>query len=254
VDGAHERRARLGPRPVLDEPAQVVLVEALELHAPPESRQLAEDRADVLGPVRVGVVVGRDDEDRHVLDLADEEGQQQQRRQARRVHVVEEQHDRSAAGGAAQEHRHRVEEREPRLLGLEAVGRRGDPEPLADLGGDLRDPARPGPEIGRELVVAARLGDRAHDLLPGPVGRGAAPVPAARRGDERAALVGSVDERAGQARLADARLAGDEEQAAVPRDGAVERLVELCELALAAEERRLACPGWTPSCGGGGRL
>ena len=83
-----------------------------------------------------------------------------------------------------------------------------------------------GPALGRQ---------RAHDLQPGPVGGGAAAVPAARPRHAMPVGRGALAQRGGQARLADPGLTGEQDEAPVARRRVLERGVEIGQLAGAPE-------------------
>ena len=140
----------------------------------------------------------------------------------------------SARGGVAQEDGDGVEEREARLLGLEVAGL-GQVQALAQLGRELGHPARAGAELGAQRVVVAVGRERAHDLHPRPEGGRAAAVPAARPRDAVAVGRRALAQRGGQARLADAGLAREQHEAAVPGRRLLERRVEIGQLARAPE-------------------
>jgi hypothetical protein len=78
---------------------------------------------------------------------------------------------------------------------------------------------------------------RTQRLHPGPVGGGAARLPAAADQDPRAARPGARDQLLGQAALADARLAHQQEQPPTAGEGVVEAADQLAQLALAAHKR-----------------
>ena len=222
VQRVHELLGGVGAAAVDDQRAQVVVLEAAEVEAHAEARQLAEDGLD-LGPApRAGLVVGGDHEHARLAQRPGQEGEQQQRGQVGGVEVVEEHDERLARRGVAQEDGDGVEEREARLLGLEVAGL-GQVQALAQLGRELGHPARAGAELGAQRVVVAVGRDRAHDLHPRPEGGRAAAVPAARPRDAVAVGRGALAERRGQARLADAGLAGEQDQAAVAGRRLLER-------------------------------
>ena len=97
VQGVHELLGRVGAAAVDDQRAQVVVLEAAEVEAHAEARELAEHGLD-LGPApRPRLVVGGDDQHARLAQRAGEEGEQQQRRQVGGVEVVEEHDERLAA-------------------------------------------------------------------------------------------------------------------------------------------------------------
>ena len=196
----------VGAAAVDDQRAQILVLEAAEVDAQPEARQLAEDGVELGAARRAGLVVGGDHEHVRLAQRPGQEGEQQQRRQVGGVEVVEEHDEGPARSGVAQEHGDGVEEREAGLLGLEVAGL-GQLEALAQLGGELGHPARSGTELDAQRVVVAVGGDRAHDLHPRPERGRAAAVPSARPGDAVALGGRALAQGGGQARLADARLA-----------------------------------------------
>ena len=215
VQRVHELLGGVSAAAVDDQRAQVVVLEPAEVDAHPEARQLAEHRLELGSARRTGFVVGGDDEHVRLAHRPGQEGEQQQRRQVGGVEVVEEHDERLAGGGVAQEDGDGVEEGEARLLGLEVAGL-GEVQALAQLGGELGHPARPGAELDAQRVVVAVGRDRAHDLHPGPEGGRAAAVPSARPRDAVALGRRALAQRGGQARLADARLAREQHEGAVP--------------------------------------
>jgi hypothetical protein len=70
-------------------------------------------------PPRLGVPMGADDHQVGVVERACEESQEEQRRLVGRMEVVEDQHDRLSLARRPQERGGRVEETEPRPLGIE---------------------------------------------------------------------------------------------------------------------------------------
>ena len=213
--------------------------EAAEVEAHAEARELAEDGLDLGPAARPGLVVGGDDEHARLAQRAGEEGEQQQRRQVGGVQVVEEHDQRLARRRVAQEDRDGVEEREAGLLGLEVAGL-GQVEALAQLGRELGHPARAGAELRTQGVVVAVGGERAHDLHPRPERGRAAAVPAARPRDAMAVGRGALAQRGGQARLADAGLAGEQDEAAAAGRRLLERGVQIGQLPRASEKGKLA--------------
>ncbi len=243
-EAADEVVRGVGAGAVGDEAPQVVVLEAAEVDAPPEAAQLAEDPLDLGAAARAGVVVRGDHEHGDVGERAGEEREQQERRQVGGVEVVEEDDDGRVRRDPPQEHADGVEEGEAGLLGLGGgLARLGEPEPVADLGRDLRDPARPGAEVRGEAVVGAFGGERAHDLQPRPVGGRAAAVPAARQRDDGPGAPRLVAERPRQPGLADPRLAREQHETAASRARLLERPHQLIELAPPPEQRQLTARG-----------
>ena len=90
-------------------------------------------------------------------------------------------------------------------------------KPLTQLGRDLRDVGRAGTEVLGHLLGRPVAQELADHLGPGPVGGRAAGVPGAAPEHGVAVLGGLVGHRLGQARLADAGLASEEDQGAASR-------------------------------------
>ena len=239
VQRVHQLLGRVGAAAVDDQRAQVVVLQAAEVEARAEARELAEDGLD-LGPApRPRLVMGGDHEHARLAQRAGEEGEQQQRRQVGGVQVVEEHDQRLARRRVAQEDRDGVEEGEAGLLGLE-VARLGQVEALAKLGRELGHPARAGAELRTQGVVVAVGGEGAHDLHPRPERGRAAAVPAARPRDAMAVARGALTQRGGQARLADAGLAREQDEAAAAGRRLLERGVQIGQLPRASEKGKLA--------------
>ena len=171
-EAADEVVRGVGAAAVGDEAPQVVVLEAAEVDAPPEAAQLAEDPLDLRAAARARVVVRGDHEHGDVAERAGEEREQQERRQVGGVEVVEEHDERRASAATRRRNMPTASKRAKRACSDSAgLARLGEAEPVADLGRDLRDPARPGAELRGEAVVGAVGGERAHDLQPRPVGR-----------------------------------------------------------------------------------
>ena len=231
---AHQLLGGVGAAAVDDQRAQVVVLEAAEVEAQPEARQLAEDGLD-LGPApRPGLVMGGDDEHARLAQRPGQEGEQQQRRQVGGVEVVEEHDERLARRGVAQEDGDGVEEREAGLLGLEVAGL-GQVEALAQLGRELGHPARPGAELGAQRSSSRSAATARTTCTHGQ--KAGAPPPSQPRAHATRwpSAAGALAERRGQARLADAGLAGEQDQAAVAGRRLLERGVQVGQLARAPE-------------------
>ena len=95
-------------------------------------------------------------------------------------------------------------------------------EALAQLGDDLREIRGAGSELRAQRggIALAHVG--AQRLHPGPVGGGTARLPAAADQDPRAAGSRLCDQLLGEAALADARLADEQEQAPAAGEGIIE--------------------------------
>ncbi len=153
-----------------------------------------------------------------------EEAEQQQRRVIGAVQVVEDEDDRALRGGRAQQRRDRVEELKARGVGLAGIARRR-PRPAAARCSGAR--ARPGMRrVSRPVAsgpraasaapmsrsVASRRRIRSHGQYDG------APPPSQARPHRTLApgRDGLGADRVGERGLADARVAGDHEQATAP--------------------------------------
>ena len=159
------------------------------------------------------------------------------------MQVVENDDERPAVGGGRQEARERIQAPEAGVIGIElgvVGGRRVCP-------GELWQEARePGRAVAEQVAQRARLllaRERAHDLDPGPVRRGAAALPARAPGPRGTAPGGALDECPRERRLADPGLAGEDDEPAAPGQGVVERSIELRQLVLATNQPRTALVG-----------
>ena len=96
VQRVHELLGGVGAAAVDDQRAQVVVLEAAEVDAQAEARQLAEDGLDLGSAPRAGLVVGGDHQHARLAQRPGQEGEQQQRRQVGGMEVVEEHDERLA--------------------------------------------------------------------------------------------------------------------------------------------------------------
>ncbi len=181
---------------------------------------VAQPAQPVVAGEAVGAV-GGDDEDAGAGERLGERRQELERRLVGAVQVVEHDEDRRVPGEMGQGAADRLEERRP-------VGRGGGD---AELGQDHREVRSERP-AARERVrfgpqaVAQRGDDR-------PVRRAAA---VARRADQHERVAAACGELGRQPRLADARLAGEQDEAAAAGAGAVECRDEALELAVPTDE------------------
>ncbi len=184
--------------------------------------QLAQHPGQRVVAAELDVAVGADDQQARGADLAGHVLEQQQRGLVGPVQVVEEQDHRAVARGRDQEARDRVEQPEARLLALGGPGRL-DVEALGDLGHELGDLGGAGAHLPRHrhrVGVAHVAADRLH---PGPVGGRALVLAAAAPVDAGAADLGVGGELLRGARLADPRLADQQQQPAAARERARRR-------------------------------
>ena len=202
-------------------------------------REIGEQRADLGSAPSFPRAVGADREDPHLVELGRQEPEQQQRGQIGRMHIVEDDHQRAARGCVAQKLGDRVEEIEAGVVRIEArrsrrVGQSG--EMRLQLGHQLADVDRAAAELQRQDrgILAAHV--RSENLHPRPVGRLPAAFPRVAPEHARFPSCGEIGHLLRQPRLADAGLAGEQEQASAAGYGFLEAGGELGELALAANE------------------
>ena len=170
-------------------------------------------------------------------ELASDELEKQKRRLVCRVQIVEHQHEGPRVRRAPQEGRHGIEEPEARPLGLGRRRRGRLGEEGAELGEELRHVGGSLAKLGSESVRLGIAKVRPQRLHPGPVGGGAAGLPAAADESSRSARSGVGDQLVCETALADTGLAHEQEQPSASGDRVVEALDELGELVLAADER-----------------
>src|SRR5262249_51532109 len=148
----------------------------------------------------------------------------------------EEEHQRLAVGRPAEEAPDSIEEPEPRVLGVLRAGVPADAEALAHHRNDLRHLVRRRAELVAQRVRIPDLRVAAEGLPPRPVRRRAALLGAAPPEDPLVGNAGATDELLDRARLADATLAGDEDETAVSRGSGIEAGPEDGELRFPADE------------------
>jgi hypothetical protein len=152
------------------------------------------------------------------------------------VQVVEHKHEGSRLRGAPKKRAHRLEESEavalrPQPRGLGKIG-----EQLAQLGKKLGEIRRPGTQLGPERVRLGLTNIGAQPLNPGPIGGGAPRLPAPADHDARAARPRMPDQLVGEPALADAGLAGQENESSTACEHVLQRSDELGQLTLASHE------------------
>ena len=186
-----------------------------------------------------------------------EVGQQLEARQVGPVHVVEGDDGRAAVGDALEEHRRGLVQGEPQALQVVAGGRDRQAGAFGDDLGQLgHQPRRAGAGMAQLLLVQGR-GHAVQDLGPRPergcTGRGRRPAGV----DREAAAAGHRVERVDERGLADARLAGDQQEGALAGEReAVEVVLDDGELSTAAnnpEPRDRAARGCGRGVRAGGR-
>ena len=152
------------------------------------------------------------------------------------MQVVQHQHQRPPGRRALQEGGHGIEESETRSLGLELGRGRQIGEEIAELREEPGEVGGSLAKLGSETVRVGIAKIRPQRLHPGPVGGGAARLPAAADQDPRAARSRLCDQLLGQAALADPGLADKQEQPAAACEGVIETADELSQLAVATHK------------------
>ena len=151
------------------------------------------------------------------------------------MQVVENDRHRLLRACGAQECGERLEQPEPGVGGI-GHRRRKIGHDLAKFGQNRRE-IGPTPSDPRPHDVRIELAEsRAQRLHPGPVGRGAARLPAAAHQDAGAPPSGVRRHLLGQAALADSRLAGEQEEAGAPGVRRLDPRQQRGELLLAPDE------------------
>ena len=224
----------------LDEAGDVGLVEADERKRPRDglASQLGERRRERIREGRIDVAVRADDQQAAVAELASDEPQKQKRGLVGRVQVVEHQHQRPRGRHALQEGGHGIEQSKARTVGLERRRRRQ----IGEDGRGAREAAAPRRPLPREVGLEdsprrsrARYGRS--DCTQGQYA-GAPPASQQRPTSTRAPRAARLrDQLLGEAALADAGLADEQEQTPAAGEGVVEPADQLGQLALAAHER-----------------
>jgi hypothetical protein len=152
------------------------------------------------------------------------------------VEVVEHEYDRRVGPGVRKEPRGRLEQPEPG--GVRVRGRRlpNLGEQVAHVGQHLCEVGGTGADVVPNDARVLRAQVRSKRLDPGPVRRRAAGLPAPSPEHAEAARRGAAGQLVGQAALADAGFAGEEDEPPAAAERLVERGDQLGELALAADE------------------
>ena len=199
--------------------------------------------------LELGLAVGAEQQRAARLRRADEVTQELERRAVGPVEVVEDQHERRLRAGLAEQRGHRVEE-------AQAVAR---PEAPCVLGGRRAELAEQDPELGgahaealAQRVERGARGPAAHHLHHRLVGRDRLLVEAPVE-HQRAVVARAAAQLGGQAGLADAGVAGQQDELARAGDRLVPVLLEHVELPRAADERVAAERGGQRRRPGDGR-
>ena len=114
---------------------------------------------------------------------------------------------------------------------------------LDNLWNDRNESPQPGRVDIERRIRTALAQHRTEHLGPRPVRRGTALLPAAPPHNRDPAVLGLLADGSGQVRLADSRLAFEEEQRAVSRSGGVEAGDQRVELPLASDQGRARSGG-----------
>ena len=169
--------------------------------------------------MQLGVAVGADHEQARPPNLRRQELEQRQRSPVGAVQIIQNHDERLAARRVQQERCDAVKQAEPCLLFSDRRRRRLEPgQPPAHLGDDLRDVGSTGTHrLGKRLGVMVDA-ESANDLNPRPVRRRALALVAAAPQHQRVAKMGVRRQLLDQARLADPRLAGDQDELPASRE------------------------------------
>jgi hypothetical protein len=205
------------------------------------ARQLAEQRGQRMPATHLGLAVQAHDHQSTRIELAREEARQSQGRIVGPVQVVERQHQRLSRAGAHEEAAHALEQAKARLLVVvqDAKGR-DVADQLAELRHQLAELGGARPEIAGERGPIGGPGVLAQHLRPGPEGRRPAALVTAPEERQRAARARFARELLGGAGLADPRLADQQHQPPLAREGRVERQRQPLARGVPSDEGRLA--------------
>ena len=218
-DGAHHRLRCVGIE-LREQRARIGWCQRAQCHLRQARRpaQIVEGGGQRLRLFAVAVRGG--DEEAVVAQGARDAMQEEQRRAVGPLEVLERQHDRLARRGTAEKRRDRLDERDPRVLGIDHR-RRGRAGVATQPRHDVTETARCGTDRRQHVAAIAADGVRRDDVLPRREGRRA--VAARRDQGLDAARARRADQLFDEPRLADAGLAGDERDAAAAGQQVVER-------------------------------
>jgi hypothetical protein len=199
---------------------------------------------------RFGGPVGADHEQPRDVALLGQGREQLDRGRITPVQVFEHDHHRGRRREGFDAHDHLAQHpgaRHPGVLAVQilAVAGRDETRKLQQPGrGVLAD--LPDEWLTRQAAQATEAFQHRHERLAGSVLLHALPAD----DPERLPLGGALEELPHQRRLPDARVAGDEHDLALPRQGAVEELIETPELLAASDHRRMSNrPCWRAGFG-----
>ncbi|HEX3482916.1 MAG TPA: hypothetical protein VHT91_48235 [Kofleriaceae bacterium] len=241
--GLEDGRAELRRRAIAErrrEPAgNGVMVETGEGPRRPIPGHADEEGRDAGRAPRLHLAIRSDDEDGEAAKVARDLPEERQRGHVGGVQIVEDEDDGRLRGEVLEEREHRQSEArrsELRIVCVLARARRGQDGREADRAGIA----------GQEVGAGLGLRGRERDLRPRPARRRARDLPGPTPEHADASRLGARGELLGQARLADAGLAGEEKHTPAPTKRLLERGIELGELAPAsmqAPDRR-----WLVEC------
>ena len=232
--GDELRRPRLGAER-RDELGDLAGREAVERHlgehaVAPQRRDQLRQRVAV---VDLGVAVGAEEHRAPRLRRPHQVAHQLQRRAVGPLQVVEHEQQRGAGGDLGQQRGQGVEQ--PLALDPGLGLDRGPPRGRSELRQQRREVGRARAEPLRRAGQRGAARPAAQHLEHRLVGAGARLVEAPEQ-DDRAVAMDRARELGGQARLADPRLAGEQDEAPLVLGGRVPRRVQGAERLLAADE------------------
>ena len=236
VHGAHEIGLRVDARMMGDQLADGGLAQPPQRHRSRGPLQPAQHGGEIRVAARLVVAVRPQDEQRHLVQRAADELERPERRLVHPVQVVEHDDERRARGAGREERRERLEQAEAGVVAVRGrrlgdVAQRG-----AQLGRHRREPRRARREVLGQLRGRPGPRELAHDLRPRPHRRCAAAVPAGAPHDGRAALTGPRSHLARERRLADAGLAGQQDDLVAAAESTVQRSIQRGQLTVAADQ------------------
>ena len=201
----------------------------------PGTTPCLERRQERVTPLELVAAVGAEHEHAQTGEPSREVVEQLAGGRVGPVHVFEDEQHAPLAGLEREERDHRLEQTQPRLAGIADRSRR---LPVAELREELRELARGGTEplddarrVVARQVVADSLDER--EVRERELGLGAASPQ-----DDAAELARAAPEHRREARLADSRLAGEQDEAAIPPVRSEEGVLESGKLVVTPHENR----------------
>ena len=214
-------------------PARYLLTpEATEREVATFTSDLRQRVARFRREARLHVTVGGDDDDSRRMQVSGDEMEQGQRADVRHVHIVEKDDERPVSRREREKGRDGLEEAESILR---RVGRGLRRLARLELGQEMRE--RSDPCALRVACTRGERSERTHRLDPRPVRWSPARLPRTPPRDLSATRTRLAREVVGQARLADPRLADEEDERSLATLGRAERGVELRKLSITPEQR-----------------